>query len=390
MLFGAMILYFSKREIKLNKIDILLILYFIFIIVSAILGENPVFVSCKTIWTYIQFPLLFVFLNHMPIAKTFPQKLFNYILFAIYIQIPIVLIQRIILKGKYLSSDLFTGTLGKGSTGLLTVLISFGFSIIFARILFNQRVLRNSFILVLLVIPVIISSGKYGHILAVIITASLIIIYLKTQKIILIRRILKYFVIVNILLITMIMSIKYIMPHITTRETKTLELLTSPTKMIEYGFVEKNGYMVGRLGRITTSYEFIKKDTKTLFFGFGTGTLSKSRIFNEQSEESRNIMDRIGPSIGISAMLIEVGFIGLAIYFYLLYAIFRRFYKIYILSNNKNLKCLIIGFIGIIISLAISMVYVRPHIDPIVAFTFWAFAGLIERAIRTNKIFEVS
>jgi len=381
---------FSRRRIKINKIDLLLILYFIFLTVSAVLGRNSVFVSFKTILAYIQFPLLFIFLNHMPLAKKFPQKLLKYIFVAIYLQIPIVLIQRFILKGKYLSSDLFTGTLGKGSTGLLAVLMSFGFSIIFARILFNRDVKKNTLILLLLTIPVIIGSGKFGHIVVVLLAISLIVIHMIASKKTSIRRLFKYAIIGGIGLITIFVSLKFIMPLISTRESRTIAVLTNLSEMRRYAFVERNGYIAGKLGRITYSYEFIKNNPKTLFFGYGPGTLSKSRFFDEQSEVSRIVMAKIGPSVGISDILINTGWLGLAIYLYLLYSIFRYFYKIYFFSDNKNLKCFILGFIGVIISFTLSMLYVRPHIDPIVAFTFWTLAGLLYRAIRTNKYFKIS
>ena len=297
-----------KSTIKLNSVDKAIFAYFTAIIFSAILGENPMVVSVKMIITYLQFPFLYIFVKNLPLSIKSQHKISYWIRLVIFIQIPVVILQRSILSDKYLSGDLFTGLLGKGSTGHLAVLMSFGFSFIFASILLRKNISRNGLLLLTLTIPVVIGSGKFGHILFLLISISMIVI---SRRLVSVKETIKILVIVATFFSSISVLLYYVNPRMNVREYRTIELLTNPESMLKESLVVSNsGYAVGKLARIIITYQYIKDDVKSLLLGFGPGTLSKSVTFKEQGNMSKVLMARVGPSVGVSVMLADLGFIG--------------------------------------------------------------------------------
>lgn len=381
-----LLVYSTKSRIILSKIDKIMIIYFFLLIFTALIGVNTPFIASKGILNYVQFPVIYFFVKTIPLSQKHMRIIFQIILVTILVQIPLVIIQRIMIIGAdNLSPDIFTGSLGKGMTGHLGVLMAFGFSIIFSRIIIGQRGVKNYLLMLSLIVPSLIASAKFGFILFALISISLIVIFKKGKysgnKI-------KSIIIVFLFIISIFTSFKYLLPRITNSGNYTYELFTTPQKMIEYAMnVTPEGYAVGKIVRIIKSVEFISEDLKTIVFGYGPGTLSTSLTFGGQSVESSQIMSVIGPSVGVSMSLVEIGFAGMFVQFLLLYYLYKRSMIRYRNTHDIYYEYQIIVFVGMLICFSVSTIYIRPFTTPISSFVFWVFASILEkRTTIHNKV----
>ena len=299
------------------------------------------------------------------------------VLVAVYSQIPFVIIQRLLATDKFTSSDNFVGLLGKGATGHLAILMVIGYSILLSRILHGGKIKSYVIQIIIITLPIMIGSGKFGILLLVIVSLILAII---TNTVTSFRIQAK-----NIMLITLVSSfivffISNVLPTVTVRENSTLKILTSPTKMMEYAFYvdDQTGYATGKLARVLFTFNHIKGNTKSILLGYGPGTLSKSDTFNEQGQISQAMMSKIGFSTGLSVLLAELGFMGLIGYVSLLIGVFLHHVKVYKHQTDLHMRIMSSSFIGILVCYSLSLVYIRPFFDPISSLIMWGMAGVID------------
>jgi hypothetical protein len=367
----------SKNGLHSGPIEKMMFAFAFILIFSAFLTENPIVVTLKTTVTYFQYLFFYLFVkNIISLRKSVSNVLFM-VLVAVYSQIPFVIIQRLLATDKFTSSDNFVGLLGKGATGHLAILMVIGYSILLSRILHGGKIKSYVIQIIIITLPIMIGSGKFGILLLVIVSLILAII---TNTVTSFRIQAK-----NIMLITLVSSfivffISNVLPTVTVRENSTLKILTSPTKMMEYAFYvdDQTGYATGKLARVLFTFNHIKGNTKSILLGYGPGTLSKSDTFNEQGQISQAMMSKIGFSTGLSVLLAELGFMGLIGYVSLLIGVFLHHVKVYKHQTDLHMRIMSSSFIGILVCYSLSLVYIRPFFDPISSLIMWGMAGVID------------
>lgn len=118
-------------------------------------------------------------------------------------------------------------------------------------------------------------------------------------------------------------------------------------QIADYGFNADLGYTMGRFTITSIAFDNIKNaDFIQKLFGFGPGTMIRSPHLGRSKETAYEFFGIYGVYTGFVITVLQVGLLGtlLLVCFYL--SLFRKAYKTYRKTQNKDFKMLILGFLG--------------------------------------------
>ena len=112
-----------------------------------------------------------------------------------------------------------------------------------------------------------------------------------------------------------------------------------------------------------------------LIFGLGLGSVSESNLGPSFTGDYFNFFSSFTIH-SASVHLLEIGILGTALIFYLLWLTFRDAINV-ASRNNELVGALAVAWPGICAVMALGMFYKVTYIFPSVSYLFWFFAGLI-------------
>lgn len=377
-----------RREFKLTFVDLIVLSLTLVFFVSAALNSVGLTSLILSFRLYFRYVLLFYAVFYSKLDKRQIKSLFILFFILLSWQIFIVIFQFLVYGHRF---DNLGGTLGRGTTGILAVLIT-----VSVPLLFSLSFIKKNFSLMLLgfalFIPLMMNETKASFILWPIMALfALFHPPKKTAK----------QIIAFILLFLLFFGIGIYVYNSTTGD-KIQDFFLSTSKFISYGnmpasmskeilreegkeiiekgelkefvsYSEYDEHSMGRLNAIKLSLKFISNKS-AYFFGFGPNSASDS-FFGAYKGE---LFVRYGgiSGIGFTLVLLELGFFGLIILFLLVLKIYKLTYDFAKKEEDYFFKAVGFGFLNSCIIYFLAFFYIDLRLD-ILAFFFWFCSAVI-------------
>ncbi|MFZ5434318.1 MAG: hypothetical protein ACOZB3_11185, partial [Calditrichota bacterium] len=255
------------------------------------------------------------------VSQLWLKRYFYFLIAIALIQIPVVIYQFSIIK--WIDPDRMSGTFGWGQTGNLGIYFLTIFALLAARMAEIGRIrIRYIVFIALLSIPPVLGEVKLYFLFLPIIAAFLIRNEFYRRP--------GLGVGLAAFAVILIVSVDYIV--VVTQGWQAgrnpLSFVQQIPEMFnrEIELAETVG-RYSRADRLVNSINFTRRNVKTILFGEGPGAITTISVFPDHSPKTAQYAN--WGLISESAMtfpwlLIEYGYVGVALFFYLLWLIYRR------------------------------------------------------------------
>lgn len=347
------VLFMAARRVTLIKIERLIAVLLAYAVFTSVLNgvdKSSMVAGARFGFRYV---MLFLAAYHLNVTPRF-LKGYVYLLFGIALfQLPVVISQ--FRDVGWASPDEISGTFGRGGTtgmGLfLIVLVAY----LVARMLEESRV-RVSYLVIIAVmsIPPILGEIKFFFLFIPLLVAVMV------RKVLLRRPALT--VGLFLLAAILILGVDYIVT--TTRgwqaDRKPLVMLFDLPRYFRHGMETAEYGRYDRPFQYSQAIRLGRADPKTGLFGHGVGSNTESFAFGTSSPTldlfSQWDMTSLG-TMGVIWLFTEYGLVGLILFFYLLWLMFRRG-KVLLASEDRQ-----------------ERIYGRTLEAIVVTYTVWNFYG---------------
>jgi cell division protein FtsW (lipid II flippase) len=136
---------------------------------------------------------------------------------------------------------------------------------------------------------------------------------------------------------------------------------------------------LNRIPQIEFAHRNIIKDIYTAFLGVGPGNASDSFFEKGVGYYYRKYPILKIDSVFLGRFIWEYGYLGLAIFLYILFRLFGLAEKICNNSPDPFYKSLALGFEGMMFILVVAAVYSNSFIIDSIGYVFWFMAGYLQR-----------
>jgi hypothetical protein len=131
----------------------------------------------------------------------------------------------------------------------------------------------------------------------------------------------------------------------------------------------------GRIDAIVEPLPLLARDPARLVFGLGIGNASPSSLGDQFVGAYNRLLGRYLVSSG-STFIMEIGFLGTALVFLLLWHIFRD--SLVVAGRDPGLHgAIAIGWTGCTVIIAASVFYKELHLAESLSYLFWYWSGLV-------------
>jgi hypothetical protein len=140
---------------------------------------------------------------------------------------------------------------------------------------------------------------------------------------------------------------------------------------------------VGRLDGMSVAFDVLSKDPSTMMLGLGAGNVTES-VFGQQYQGEYFTRYGAFASTTYSKLLLEVGFVGVALVLFLIINVgldARRLYK-----QDSAYGILALGFLAIVPIIFASMLYKNLLTAPGIGVCFWYYCGVIVAASQMKPV----
>lgn len=355
----------SQKKIYLrNNYIIILIVFILHITLGFVINNVPsgaVFFGMRTYFKAIPLFLL-------PAVYKFDDsditKLTFFILMLSFMQLPVVIWQRFYKYASFLGGDRMGGSLGHGTSGVLSLFLLIVLSFIVAYFL-KKRIsfwffIISSFIIFL---PTTMNETKITFVL---LPLSLLIpvVVLKNQR----GKILKI-ILISIIACGMIFTLKEVYDHFQKKR--------NPQGIMRYAHnkdhLEK--YIKGRTDPLIIALEKATENIQVFVFGRGAGNVSgafSTQLTGRYAKDA--VRYRVG-AISITQLIWEIGVIGTLIFMIFVWMVF--FDSIQLCKRNDLLGAFSLGMITFSIIFVGAFFYTAPLILNIFMYLFYLSAGYV-------------
>jgi len=370
ILFFKLLFLIATEKKSSNAIINTPVLFLIILgITSAFINSSELMVIFAGFRNYFKFILFFYVIAFLNFDDVFLRKIVKFLIVIAFIQIPVTILQRFLYIGSA-SGDPIGGTLGANTSGTLTLFLLSIISILvafFINKLIGGRTLLTY--MILLFIPMAINETKITFFLFPVLILFLL------RKNLLKRQSLK-----SIFALVLFSGVIFISSYF------SYNYLYRRLKIFDYNYTAdyvsreytKSGSL-NRIPQVEFAHRNITKDIYTAFLGVGPGNASDSFFEKGVGYYYKKYPILKIDSVFLGRFIWEYGYLGLAIFLYILFRLFGLAEKIYNNSPDPFYKSLALGFEGMMFILVVSAVYSNSFIIDSIGYVFWFMAGYLQR-----------
>ncbi|MDZ7318053.1 MAG: hypothetical protein ONB11_02800 [candidate division KSB1 bacterium] len=331
---------------------------------------------------FFKYTLLFYILRHIESDDKF-YRFFFYIIFILLLaQIPVTIAQAIVYGtiGKDVADNV-SGTLGWKATGAMALLMNFAISMMIGFYTQTHR-LRFVAVALLFTVPIILGSGQYGLIM---LPLTAITCWLLGHEINL-KNLVKVPLLVSVIIMLVIPAINY---HDYRYHGNLLKFLSSPSEIYSLNIQTRKEGTFGRFQVIDVAHRVLSENPAQLLIGFGPGNASESYFHDYSGKLEKEFRGMKIWGIQYTAIILEYGFLGLLLFLWLFFKLWRLNRHLYHRTSDPFWKSITVGYNGMILAYLLGCLYNPAWYYDILAFCFWlTTAGLATRLAVETKLSE--
>ncbi len=369
----------GERRFKGTPIDVAILSIMLLGIISAMYNTVSPVTVIFGFRNFFKYVLMFYILRNIEPNENF-YRLFFWLLFIFaVIQIPVTIFQAIYYGniGEDIADNV-SGTLGWRTTGAMAVFMGF-----FASILIGLYIQQRKFIFLILAascfIPIILGSGLFGfYIIPPAILICLIYGYPKT-----LRNFFKLIALIGTMSVLIWTGINF---HDHLYQGKLAETIRSPRKFYKFNLNYRKEGTFGRFQAVQVANKLMSQHLPHLIIGFGPGNASDSFFSQYKGRLEKQFQGRKISGVQLSVILLEFGYLGLALFLYLFYRLLKINAIFYRNTKSDFWKALSIGYNGMVFCYIAAVIYNPAWFFDVLAFSFWFISAAI--VIQSDKYLE--
>lgn len=363
----------KQRQFRKTAIDGPLMLLIVFGIISAFINGANFEVVILGIRNYFTYVVLFYVVSQLEFEELFIKRATKILVAVAFLQIPIAIGQRI-MNISNPSGDVVVGTIGANASGTLSLFLLMAVSIIISSYLnklVSARFLTIS--LIFLFIPMVINETKVTFIIF-----PLLVLFLVGHNFVASSN--KKRALVPILLSIVIFgsaAIGYDLLYTSFYQRSSSIFSESQISDAASSYTPQG--TLNRLAVIDFAYMELNRPPLNPLIGVGLGNASDSFFktgVGAYFEKYRNLNIT---STFLARLMWELGYIGLAVFVYMVIKLVIIAERIYKHSQDPFRKSIALAFEGIVLIMAIGIVYSEAFTLGSLAFVFWFLAGCLQR-----------
>jgi hypothetical protein len=372
----VLIIYALQKRLCLRKAYLL---FFFFYIMHAVAGIVLNTVSSGAIIAGIRRYYAFLPFFFLPMTYKFNDSEIStqlkILLFFGIIQCPLVIFQRFIFFRNFYTGDFITGTLGTSS--ILSIYLIVCITILTAFYI-KKKIKLSSFLLLSLIlfIPTTLNETKGTIVLFPI--SIMITILFGTGRIISLKKIVLVIFAGSIIIFIFIPIYNLLYPRTDIERfyqgggKKTSSFEGYLYKGLSKDDVDENE--PGRIDAFLFPFKILANEPFKLLIGLGIGNVNESGISSLRGEYTNYV--KYGANMITAASLIwETGLIGLFLHIVFLWIVLRDALALRAIDNV--IGNFAIGWISVIVILAMSFFYKNIFHLKVIVYLFWYFSGLV-------------
>lgn len=391
ILYMILSIMLKNRRLPTGNIYLLFYLYLMLTLFSLFINKTPLFSIIVGSRVHLKFlPIVFLPFFYK-FSDRFIVKLMKTIFFLSILQCPVSIAQRFYYNT--LSGDPVGGTLGAGSSGILS-LFNCIIMIFWTSYYFKCKIKKRTFQIVLLAIffPMAINETKISIFLIILFFFSIFILIPEIKMNIkswvslfcgFLLVIGVYIFVFNSLYNTTAYKEVNIM-----KNRSILTYVTNPEKIINYIYYAKDTTesKLNRIPQIIFAFDNIKKNNMHFIFGVGAGNASNSFFSEGQGIYYKKFEGFEIDRIFIANMLWEYGIVGTLFFFFIISVMFIKIYPLRNLSGINGVVA--IGVLGMNIILIPSTIYLNTIRVSLFVYFFWFLSGYLMNLIHETRKYE--
>ncbi len=356
-------LRFGVGQKKLNKTPLFLpiLLFFIWGVLSGFSKGIPWFTIGVALKDFFRYTLLFYAIINLDIKECHLKSLVTLFLILVFMQIPLTFLQYKL----YGQSDWVSGTLGRHGTGEMLILVVGAISVITGLFLYYKSRLIYLLGILCLLIPPVLGSARAALFY---IPVTMIFIIRKSTQGKLLTKTLGMLLTVGIL-IGIVFTIPFLRKPVNSLIADTIQGLKTQVNATVIG-----PQVPGRLRAVRTAVEWINRERLAPMIGYGFGSTKESYF----EEYSGRLYETYSPRTNqLSSTLLEMGYPGVAFYFWLIFAAFVINIRFFRNTKDNYWRAVSFGVDGIIFMHLAGTVYTDIWRTSYSSFPFWFFLAVI-------------
>lgn len=369
---GRMLFLLPWRKDRVRKLEWFLAAMVGFAVLSTILNGNSLTTFAAGLRLGFRYVFLFLAAVYLDVSPTWIRRYAFFLIGIALLQAPITIYQFSVFRWK--DPDLITGTFGRGQTGLLALFLLCTAAYLIARILERGRVpLRYLFVIAIMSIPPVLGSGRIYFLFL-----PLLVLFMIRAEFL--RRPL-----VTLLIATTSIAVFVGADFLVTAtggakagESTTYRFMKRLPRVFGHEIAVAQAGGFGRTDRYMAAMNLMARTPKNIVVGEGPGAITGLVVAEHHSSKAR-FYARWGLS-SISAMsvpwlLVEYGYLGLALFLGLLWLIYRRAKY---LRNSDDMQMRVFGRLleALTLVYAVGTLYSSVWQMDSASTLFWPLAGM--------------
>ena len=367
LLLKVVLLKLKTKDIKGANFDKILLALIVIGTVSAVGNGCSPFKILLGMRVYFKYILMFYILINLELDEKFLKRIIIVVLALIALQVVIVISQYSL--GTQLGDAIFGST---RSVGTLTTLSLITICMLCALYIQYRPRIVYLIISLLLFVPAILGEAK-----AFFLYLPITVVFLFRKVIF--KSLIRSALIIFLLSIFLFASLKLFgkFHRISAGKPKNLSVVfSSPARLTVDDTYAPS--ITPRIQSMLYAHAQIERDTFNWLFGFGIG----SRTFTDS--ERQKIPFLILSTALVSQMLVELGYIGIILFFLIFYFVYRMNSRFYWKIEYSFWRAISFGFRGAIFVYVLSNTYTDITHD-LLGFTFWFLASSIYSVAALRK-----
>jgi hypothetical protein len=373
-------------KFKTTQFDKYIFLFLVISIISMILNHSPVLPSLYGIKNYLQYAIMFLCIINIELKEETIRKILNSIFLVFILQIPFVVyqIRKVLsINGTINVDDIFGTFPGANNLSYATL---FPIFLLIGKIDFRFKKITDIVVFLILLFLLVIGQGRLGIFLFL-----LVLIYIYKKQILL-KFSTKGFKLMLIFLLFVVGIIIYF--YVNNKSIN--DMLRNFDILYQFSKAEFDVYSGSqRYLYYPLTWRILKDNgVLNLLFGLGPvmyGSYAGFKFMTPYTKYLSNVFGQLDKGFDpyVSSQIIpiwgEVGFLGLIVYFIILYKIFKfaRFcFKNYDDPLIKSLSC---GLIAGSFLMIIGSFFQQVFETQVLAYPYWLITGLLLKLIKERE-----
>jgi len=321
MVVGRILLPLPWRKDRVRRLEWFLIALIAFAVLSTLINGNSAVTFMIGLRLGFRYLFLFLAAAYLDVSPTWIRRYMIFLIGIALLQMPAVIYQFSLFRWK--DPDRITGTFGRGQTGLIALYLLSIVAYLISRMIERGRILiRYLLIIAIISIPPVLGSGKFYFVFL-----PVLVLFMVRAEFL--RRPLASVLIATTALGVFVGADYLITATGGTRsgEGTTFDFVKRLPGVFEHEIAVAKTGRFGRTDRYLASLRLMSSTPKNAVFGEGPGSITGLSAAEHHSAKA-GYYEHWGLT-SMSAMsapwlLVEYGFVGLGLFFGLLWLIFRR------------------------------------------------------------------